>query len=435
MTLAKNHAIVLGAGMAGLLSARVLSQHFTKVTVVDKDSFPTEVCPRKGVAQAMHLHVLLRRGLFIIQKLFPRIEDDLITKGAVTMDWGQDTMWLNPFGWTPRFTSEVTSYTFSRWMLEHTIRKRVVAIPQVVTQPHADYKDIIIENGEVRGVRIEVDGELRDLHADFVVDATGKNSKTIKFLDQYGFPAPRETRINSHLGYASRHYQIPEGNRDWKQLYIQMNPPQSFRGGVLQPIEENRWIATLIGANKDYPPGEENAFLEFAKSLRNPMFYEAIRDAEPLSRIYCYRNTESRLRHFAQLKRIPANLVCLGDSVCAFNPVYGQGMTVSALAAQELDHCFRQNFSHSTQLCKAFYQRLHRANFMPWLIASSEDNRIAAQNKSFSSKLIHGFFDRVLYSATQKPHVHQAFLEVLHMTKPALSLAHPRILFSLRKKK
>ncbi|WP_151971737.1 hypothetical protein [Candidatus Uabimicrobium amorphum] len=277
--------------------------------------------------------------------------------------------------------------------------------------------------------------ELQDVHGDFVVDTTGKNSKTIKLLEKYGFPAPRESRINSHLGYASRHYQIPEGKRDWKQLYIQMNPPHSFRGGVLQPIEENRWIATLIGANKDYPPGEDTAFLHFAKSLRNPMFYEAIRDAQPLSRIYCYRNTESRLRHFTQLKKLPGNLVCLGDSVCAFNPVYGQGMTVSALAVQELDNCLRKNFSQSTQLSKSFYKKLHRANFMPWLIASSEDNRIAANNKSFSSKVIHSFFDRVLHTATQKPSVHQAFLEVLHMTKPAHSLIYPKILFSLRKKK
>ncbi|WP_372370763.1 FAD-dependent oxidoreductase [Candidatus Uabimicrobium sp. HlEnr_7] len=437
MSLVKDHAIILGAGMAGLLSAKVASQHFAKVTLIDKDLFPTDVCPRKGVPQAVHLHVLLQRGLFILNELFSGIENDLVAKGAVQIDWAKDSLWMNPFGWIPRFDSDLIAYTCSRWMLEHTVRERVMAIRNITICPQTEWKDFIIDaQNEICGVVVEVNKEEQQIHGDLVIDTTGKNSKTIKTLEQHGFPAPPESRINSYLGYGSRHYRIPDGNRDWKQLYIQMKPPQSFRGGVLQPIEGNRWIATLIGANKDYPPADEEAFLSFAKSLRSPNFYEAIRNAEPLSKVYCYRNTESRLRHFHKMAKIPIGLVCIGDSVCAFNPVYGQGMTVSAISAQILDSCLNKTSISRSQFSRTFYKKLSKVNSMPWLIANSEDSRIlssSGQKMSFSYKLIHSFLDRVLYSATLQPNIHKSFLKILHMTEPMYSLANPKILLSLRK--
>ena len=423
--------------MAGLLSAKIASHHFSQVTIVDKDLFSQEISPRKGVPQSVHLHVLLQRGFFTLEEFFPGIRDQLLANGAVPIDWGQDTSWMNPFGWIPRFASGIITCTCSRWMLEHVVRERVFSIPNITVLSNSECKDFLIDKGQVHGIQIQNGTNLRNLESDLVIDASGKNSKTIKLLKKYGYHAPPESLINSHLGYASRHYEIPKDlNVDWKQLYIQMKPPENFRGGVLQPIEGERWIATLIGGNKDYPPAEEQEFLNFAKTLRNSQFYDAISKATPASRIFCYRNTQSRLRHFHKMKKKPQGLLCIGDSVCAFNPVYGQGMTVSAISAQKLDFSL-QKAKNYHQLTNIFYNKISKANFAPWLIASSEDSRIIATTVKIKwhNKIIHRFLDRVLYTATYKPEVQKAFLEILHMLKPLSSLAKIKTLLSLRKQK
>ncbi len=43
------HAVVLGAGMAGLLAARVLSEFYDSVSVVERDRLPNYPCHRRGI--------------------------------------------------------------------------------------------------------------------------------------------------------------------------------------------------------------------------------------------------------------------------------------------------------------------------------------------------------------------------------------------------
>jgi 2-polyprenyl-6-methoxyphenol hydroxylase-like FAD-dependent oxidoreductase len=83
-------AIVMGGSIAGLLAARVLTDHFDQVTIVERDRFPEKPEPRQGVPQSHQLHVLLTQGQRILEQLFPGLTDELADNGAESVDWTAD---------------------------------------------------------------------------------------------------------------------------------------------------------------------------------------------------------------------------------------------------------------------------------------------------------------------------------------------------------
>jgi 2-polyprenyl-6-methoxyphenol hydroxylase-like FAD-dependent oxidoreductase len=438
-----SHAIVIGGSMAGLLAARMLVNSFDRVTLVERDLFPEQPEPRPGVPQASHVHVLLAQGQRILQQFFPGIETDLTAKGAVPVDWIGDWMTYWMWGWAPRFQSGLRGYACSRYLLEWIIRHRL-----------ADYNNLKLLDGvqvtqlltnetksQVTGVqlrwRMEAETPLEEeLAADLVVDASGRNSSMPKWLESWGYPPVKETVIDSFLGYGSRWYRRKSGfSADWQGLTVMGKPPDNPRGGVLYPVECDRWVVTLGGSGHDYPPTDEEGFLEFARSLRHPIIYETIKDAEPLSPVYSYRRTANRLRHYDQLSNLPEGVVMIGDAVCAFNPIYGQGMTTAALGALTLDDCLREQFKttkHSlTGLTRRFQKRLAKVNSTPWMMATGEDLRWPTTSGGQIDKmslLMQGYMDRVMEFSTNHPEVYQTFGEVAHLVKPPTALFSPRIL-------
>ncbi len=266
------------------------------------------------------------------------------------------------------------------------------------------------------------------------MDASGRNSNASKWLEALGYAPPEETYTNSHLGYASRTYRRPERfDGDWKGLNAQAAPPEVTRGGVLLPLEGNRWMVTLSGVGGDYPPTDEEGFMDFARSLRTPMLYEAIKDAEPLSDISGYRDTENRRRHYEKLSRQPDNFLVTGDAASAFNPIYAQGMTTAALGAEVLEECLREQDAVSDAhggLSKRFQKKLAKANAASWLLATGEDFRVRGVEggkATFAVRLTHRYMDRVLALSLRDIDVRQTFLEVFHMLKPPTELFEPGI--------
>jgi 2-polyprenyl-6-methoxyphenol hydroxylase-like FAD-dependent oxidoreductase len=300
------HALVIGGSMAGLFAARVLSERFGRVTIVERDSFPEGPQFRKGVPQSRHLHAFMMRGRMISDRLFPGLNEELKQAGAVLLDSANDFEWLTPAGFAPRFPSGLPLLMSSRDLLEWTVRERVAALPQVNFLEKTDVTGLLpTPDGEgVAAVKLR-SRDAKDaarsqgpLRADLVVDASGRNSNASKWLKALGYTPPEETSINSHLGYASRVYRRPEQfDGDWKGLNVQATPPEVTRGGVLLPLEGDRWMITLSGLGADYPPTDEEGFMDFARSLRSPLLYEAIKDAEPISAISGYRDTEKRRRN------------------------------------------------------------------------------------------------------------------------------------------
>jgi 2-polyprenyl-6-methoxyphenol hydroxylase-like FAD-dependent oxidoreductase len=428
--------------MAGLLAARVLSKRFERVTIVERDSFPKGPQFRKGVPQSRHLHALMIRGRMISERLFPGLSEELEEAGAVLLDSASDFEWLTPAGFAPRFPSELPLLMSSRLLLEWRVRERVVALPRVnflektyVTGllPTLDGKGVAAAKLRSRDAKGAASSQ-ELLRADLIVDASGRNSNASKWLEALGYAPPEETYINSHLGYASRVYRRPErfeGN--WKGLNVQAVPPEVTRGGVLLPLEGDRWMVTLSGLGGDYPPTDEAGFMDFARSLRTPLLYEAIKDAEPISAISGYRDTENRRRHYEKLSRQPDNFLVTGDAACAFNPIYAQGMTTAALGAEVLEECLREQDAVSDAhggLRKRFQKKLAKANAASWLLATGEDFRVRGVEggkATFATRLTHRYMDRVLALSLRDIEVRQTFLEVFHMLKPPTELFEPGI--------
>jgi hypothetical protein len=201
-------------------------------------------------------------------------------------------------------------------------------------------------------------------------------------------------------------------------------------------MEKNRWLVTLQGGDRDYPPTDEAGFLEFAGSLRSPMLYEAITNAEALSPISSYRATENRLRQYERLKTWPERFLVIGDAVCAFNPVYGQGMTTAALAAENLRRTLTEQGSALNGLARRFQKRLARINSAPWMLATSEDLRYAGTEgavASLSTKFMHNYIAHMLRSASQNSSVRKRFLEVQGMLKEPETIFRPSVVLQVLK--
>ena len=431
----RERAVVVGASMAGLLAARVLADHFGEVVLVDRDTLPADASPRKGVPQSPHVHVLLGRGAQILDRLFPNFLGEVTAAGAVPVHWPSDVLWLSRSGWGARTGRGMNLMLATREFLEHEVRRRVIANPRIRVVEGSDVTGLLGSrrdapaSGRVHGVRLRSrdTSEDSELDGDLVVDASGRNSQTPDWLGVLGYQSPNETVINSFLGYASRMYEpSPDDERDWKAVFYMTQPPHGTRTGVIFPVERGRWQVTLVGVGRDYPPTDDDGFLEFARSLRSPVLATAIGTARPLTKISGYRRTENQLRRYDELRAWPERFVVLGDAACSFNPVYGQGMTAAGESALVLDKWLRAGTS-----AHDFQVRLRKALASAWLLATGEDFRYPTTEggrPNAAIRVVHRYLDRVLATATTDDVVADAFLAVVQMTASPATLFAPRIL-------
>ncbi|MEB3216220.1 MAG: FAD-dependent monooxygenase [Nostocales cyanobacterium 94392] len=459
-----NHtAIVIGSSMAGLLSARVLADYFTEVIIVERDTLPQQPETRTGVPQANHAHVMLAQGYRILEKLFPGIDAELSKAGAPRIDWTKEYTLFGFWGFHPHIASDLITHTCSRAFLEWLVRRRLMSFENIKFQEKTQVRGLLTnnQNSQVRGVKLDHldEDKEEELIADLVVDASGRNSQIPNWLKSMGYQAPEQTVINSFLGYSTCWYERPQDLQvDWKAIAVLYKPPHQKHGGVLLPVEGNRWAVTLAGIAKDYPPTDNNGFLECARNLRNSAIYDAIKDAKPISKVYSYRRTENCWHHYEKLARLPSGLIIIGDAVCAFNPVYGQGMTTAALSALTLQKCLQKGFNNSTHtiteltgerrsaqtptlhdgvpLTRKFPKQLAQVLKAPWLMATSDDFRwetTEGGKPDEMTRFMHKYMDQVILLSVHQPQVYKVFSEVIHMIKPPTTLFAPGIIFGVLK--
>jgi 2-polyprenyl-6-methoxyphenol hydroxylase-like FAD-dependent oxidoreductase len=422
-------ALVIGGGLAGLLCARVLADLFTHVLLVDADALPSQPENRRAIPQGHHSHVLLASGRKLFEQLFPGLDAELEKTGAPLVDWTQDCVIFSSAGQVPRFPSVLVTRACTRAQLEWSVRQRVQKIANVEIRPQTKVEALVAQGSKVTGAKLE-DGS--SLSADFIVDASGRHSNAPKWLEALGYASPTQTVVDSFLGYATRLYERPaDAPTDFKGILINTRPPENPRAGALWPIEGNRWLITLAGSNRAYPPTDESGFRQFAASMQSPLLVDVIDRARPLTPIQGYRRNENQWRHYESLRRRPERFVVLGDGVCAFNPVYGQGMSVAAMQAQLLGRIVKSS-AGLDGVAQAFHRKLPALISPAWMVATGEDARwpsTTGMRVGLVTRFSHWYLGHLMALTPGSPRMVRAFLKVVHMVAGPASLFLPQILF------
>jgi 2-polyprenyl-6-methoxyphenol hydroxylase-like FAD-dependent oxidoreductase len=415
--------------MAGLLAAKALSNHFQRVTLVERDVLPDHAALRRGVPQAAHAHGLLTSGYRVMDKYFPGMMEELEALGAPRGDVVGDFLWFQYGRWKLRHQAGLPGITVSRPCLEAAIRHRVKALPNVTfLEGTGGLKPVFTASADrVTGlfVRRRDEDSTEVLEADLVVDATGRGSQSPKWLKEWGCGSPETISVKVDVGYATRVFERRPGDLfNSTGAIVAGTPPAETRYAAILAAEGSRWVVTLIGMLGDYPPVEEKAWTEFAASLPVPVVHDLVVSARPLTEIVSYRFSANQRRLYERMKRFPEGYLVIGDAVCSFNPIYGQGMSVAATEAKALDECLATGIA---DLAKRFYASARKIVDIPWLIATGEDLRSPQVEgpRPPGSWLVNRYLDRVHAAASDDATVCRKFFNVLNLLAPPTSLMSP----------
>jgi flavin-dependent dehydrogenase len=423
---ARDQAVVIGASIAGLCAARVLADRFTRVVVLDRDTLRDDTTLRRLVPQSRHPHLLLTAGARLLDGWFPGLTVELYTAGSVQLDLCRDFLWYQAGGTQRRPTSLLVGPSMSRPLLEWMVRRRVAALPNVEVRGGMNVRGLTIDDRSGRVVAIQ-NGEGDETPADLVVDATGRHARTIDWLAARGYPAPPTTVVGVNTRYVSRVFRRTDSvARDWKAAAV-VGDPETKRLAMLLPIEGDRWILSLAGLNGQIPPTDNDEAIAYARQLGSPIIAELLAHTEALCEPVTHRFPANQRRHLEQLRRYPLGWVLLGDAVCSFDPIYGQGMTSAAQQADALGRALDRHGAVSRSFAKHYFRAAARIVNVPWSIAVGGDFAYPETEgkKPFGTDTLNRYIDHVIQAGQCDDHVVLRFNEVAALVRNPRALLTP----------
>lgn len=425
-------AVVMGASMAGLVAARVLSDYFPQVIVLDRDVLPAGAEARLGVAQGRHAHGLLASGLDALRRLFPSLEQRLLAAGAMTGDIVGSVRWHQHGHDKAKFDSGRHGLLVSRVLLESAVRECVRALPGVQVVDRCHIRELLTspDYTAVTGVRASLPGESPDdIVADLVVDATGRASRSVDWLAELGYPTPAVDRVQVDIGYTTRIYRRHPADLDGDRGVVTApKPPRDTRAGFMLAVEGDRWMVSLGGWCGDHAPTDPDGFLAFARTLPRPHIYDVIARAEPLSDAVAFAFPANVRRRYERLRRFPHGYLVVGDALCSFNPIYGQGMSVAALEGLALADTIA-SWPTTDGLAFRFFERAAAIIDGPWTIAASGDFAFegVTGSRPLGTSVINWYLNHVHHAAATDRGVCAAFFDVANLVAPPTRLFAPSI--------
>jgi 2-polyprenyl-6-methoxyphenol hydroxylase-like FAD-dependent oxidoreductase len=426
---ATGSAVVIGGSIGGLLAARVLSERYDRVLILDRDALPAVATARRGVPQGRQLHVLLSRGKQALDELFPGLSAELNGRGAPLVDLHADVHWYNDGQRMRRAPSPLIAVGMSRPLLEDALRARVAALPGVELRSRVEVLGLTAEDGRVTGVRLLAPGgSERVLAADLVVDASGRGSRTPIWLEQLGYPRPDEEQVRVGVTYVTRSYRREPQHLEGLSGALTNAVPGSPRAGIVAAQEDGRYAVALSGMLGEEPPTDDAGMAAFADSLAAPQVAEVVRTAQPDGPPAKMRFPVSTRRRYERLRRFPAGYLVIADALCSFNPIYGQGMTVAALEALLLRRLLASG-SGDAEFARRFFTGAAKVIDGPWSIAVGTDLRFpeVVGRRTPKVRFVNAYVHRLHVAATADPVLGAAFLRVLNLVDPPTRLLKPGI--------
>ncbi|MEV0060819.1 FAD-dependent monooxygenase [Nocardia sp. NPDC050718] len=423
MTARRGHAIVIGAGVAGLLAARVLADTYERVTLVERDELDAKATVRRGVPQAWHLHGLLDRGRRVMEELYPGFTEQAVSDGATVAEVLVGTRWYVGGARLAAGSTGLTSVIATRSLLETVLRRRTLRLRGIELLTRTTVQGLVGDARRVRAVTVLGPAGEQTLAADLVVDAGGRGSRITQWLTAIGAETPEEERLDIDLGYASRFFRHRPGQLGGQASVI-VSTGANGRGGGAVRVEGDRWHVTLAGMLGDHPPVDDAGFREYAASLSAPDIHTIVLGSEPLGEAVPYRFRTAVRRRFDRQSAPPDGLLVLGDALCAFNPLYAQGMTVAALQAAALRECLAAG---EADLPARYYAAAAGSVEVAWQLAAGSDLRHPGVEgrRTVRTRLTNVFVSRVQHVAHHDPRVARTFLRVAHLVDPPAALTAP----------
>ncbi|MFJ9660967.1 FAD-dependent oxidoreductase [Streptomyces griseoflavus] len=428
-------AVVIGGSIAGMLAAAALKEHADSVEIIEAHELPEGPQPRTGVPQAAHIHFLQTGGVEAFDALLPGTTALLLAAGAHRIPVTTNMVIYSPEGWYRRWKRATHHLiTASRDLTDHIVRGQVLKNPRISARTRTRAVALLGTHRHITGVRVRTaDGTETDLPADLVIDASGRASRTPHWLARLGITGLTEDRIDSGLVYASRFYRAPVPTHDWPVIGVQADPgrPGPANSGGILPIEGDRWHVSLMGAPGAHPTSDPDAFETYARTLRHPIMADLLAHAEPLTDVKVTHSTTNRRHYYERLTPWPDGLVLLGDSVAAFNPSYGHGMSVAAQGALALRDVLATGPTPGT--ARRAQRAIARTIDPAWALAVGSDIHFpttTGKPVNPADRLLHRYISRLSRTATGSFHAATALTDVLALKSPPTSLAHPPALLT-----
>lgn len=419
-------AVVVGASMAGLCAARVLADRFDHVLLLDRDMLPEGPDWRGQVPQGRHPHLLLVSGARLLDRWFPGIIAELEAGGAVDVDLSRDFYWHQSGGVARRPSSTLRGPSMSRPFLEWTVRRRVLRLANVNLRDGAAVDGLAADRtgGRIVSVRLH-DG--REIACDLVVDATGRQARSLKWVEELGYAEPPVSRVEVDTRYVTQMYRRTEAPaRDWKVAAV-VDVPAKKRLAMALPVEGDRWLVLFGGVHGESAPLDPEERAAYARSYPSPVIAGVMEASEPIGEPVTHRFPSNQRRHVERLRRFPLGWVLLGDAVASFNPIYGQGITSAALQAQALGDALDRARAVDRSFARRYFRAAGRTVATPWSIAVGGDSLYEGTTgpKPPGTDLVNRYMDRVVIAAQRDDAVSLRFNQVVALVRRPESLLAP----------
>ncbi|WP_053368810.1 FAD-dependent oxidoreductase [Bacillus sp. FJAT-27245] len=436
----KNRALIIGGGIAGKLAARVLSEHFIEVVIIEKDKEAAGPGTRKGVPQGSHLHALLHAGEQGLESLFPGITESFYSGGALKINSTKDLAWFHHGVWKLRYDGGYTTTLQTRFHLEWQIENYIKSIPNISFLYKHFVKNFVWDEKQNKVIGLEMkdsDGNPWTLLADIVVDASGAGSFTAAWLEKLGISIPVET-ADIGLCYVSKFFRLPDHpDMDWAIKLIYPNPPAEKIGGALSKVEGNRYITTLFGYqnafNEKEAAASNEAFLELAKKLPKPDIHNELLAGEPLGETAVYRIPRMTWRRYDKTNNLPEGLLLIGDAVCRIDPVFGQGMSIAVLEALRLQEIMWNKTLPLSKGIRDYHRKAAEIISPIWTMVMAENLRYPGISDKipFGLSFQQWFTKQIFLLSAKDEKIYDSFIKVMNLVEPAAILLKPGILGSV----